>query len=682
DGGEASLPPLPMQYADYAVWQREQLRGEVLDRQLAYWRERLAGAPALLELPTDRTRPALQTYRGAQERIALPRELVDGLRTLGRGEGATLYMVLLGAFQLLLAKHAGSDDVVVGSPVAGRTRGEVEALIGFFVNTLVLRTDLSGDPPFREVLRRVRQVTLGAWEHQEVPFERLVAELQPRRSLSHSPLFQVMFSLSDGGRGAARLAGVEAREIGGELEAASFDLSLSLVTDAGGVWGTLGYNTDLFDRATIQRMAGQLGRLLAQVAHDPAAPASALDLLGPAEREQVVEAWNRTDAPVPLDLCLHQLVEAQAARTPGAVALWFEDTRVTYRELDADANRVARLLRARGIAAEDRVALYMEPRPRAVAALLGILKAGAMFVPLDVAAPRERVRRALDDAGAALVLAQGDLAGALDGCGREVVAIDAPGALTGLSAEAVEGGAGPRGAAWMIFTSGSTGRPKGVVVEHRSAVNMTASAIQLASITADARILLFAPLHFDAALADLFPALATGATLCMVPRETLFPGPELVEFLESRGVTHAKLTPSALAAVPRAPLPRLRTLTVGGEACPAALVSAWAPGRTFLNVYGPTETTVRVTATELAPGDAATIGRPIINARAYVLDAAMRPVPVGVPGELYVGGAAVGRGYWRHPARTAERFVPDPFAPEPGARLYRTGDRVRWRADG
>ncbi|HEU0054725.1 MAG TPA: condensation domain-containing protein, partial [Longimicrobium sp.] len=382
-GGESPLSELPVQYADYAVWQREQLSGEVLDRQLAYWKERLAGAPELLELPTDHSRPPVRTYRGATAPVELSPELLERLQRLGRSEGATLYMTLLGAFQVLLSKYAGSEDVVVGSPIAGRTRGEVEELIGFFVNTLVLRTDLGGDPSFREVLGRVREATLGAYEHQEVPFEKLVAELQPERSLSHSPLFQVMFALQDAAGGGSALPGLEVSGVGAAMEIARFDLSLALSTTAQGLRGVLNYSTDLFERGTIDRMLGHLARVLEQVADDADMRLSRLAWLGEAERALVLEAWNDTAAEVPADQCIHQLFEGQAARTPDAVAVRFEDESLTYRELNARANRLAHHLVRLGVGPEVRVGVLMERSLEMVVSLLAVLKAGGAYVPLD-----------------------------------------------------------------------------------------------------------------------------------------------------------------------------------------------------------------------------------------------------------------------------------------------------------
>ncbi|HEX2079328.1 MAG TPA: condensation domain-containing protein, partial [Longimicrobium sp.] len=397
EGGESPLPELPVQYADYALWQREHLRDGVLEGELAYWRERLADAPALLELPTDHPRPAVQTFRGAHEQLELPLELLERLQALGRSEGATLHMTLLGAFQVLLSKYSGSEDVVVGSPVAGRTRKEVEELIGVFVNTLVLRTDLSGDPSFREVLRRAREVTLGAYEHQEVPFEKLVAELQPERSLSHSPLFQVMFALQNAVDRGVALPGLEVSEAGAELASAKFDLSLMPKATPRGLRVGLNYSTDLFERSTAVRMLSHLARVLEQVAADADVPLSRLELLGEAERALVLEAWNRTAAEVPADRGIHELFEVQAARTPGAVAVVYEGEALSYAELNARANQLAHYLRRRGVGPEVRVGICLERSLEMVVGILAVLKAGGAYVPLDPGYPAERLAFILAD---------------------------------------------------------------------------------------------------------------------------------------------------------------------------------------------------------------------------------------------------------------------------------------------
>jgi amino acid adenylation domain-containing protein len=690
-GRESPLPELAVQYADYAVWQREQLAGEVLDRQLAYWRERLAGAPALLELPTDHPRPAVQTYRGATVPVALSPELLERLQAQGRREGATLYMTLLGAFQLLLSKYGGSDDVVVGGPIAGRTRKEIEELIGFFVNTVVLRTDLSGDPSFRETLRRVREVTLGAYAHQEVPFEKLVAELQPERSLSHSPLFQVMFALQNAGGGGGGLPGLEVRAVGAELEIARFDLTLELAATPHGLRGGLNYSTDLFERGTVERMLGHLERVLERVAADADVRLSRLELLGDAERALVLEAWNRTEAEYPGESCVHELFEARVERTPGATAVRFGDERLSYAALNARANRLAHDLRARGVGPETRVAICLERGPEMVAAVLAVLKAGGAYVPLDPAYPVDRLQYMLADSAPAVVLTQGAvaqvLAGVLDGLGSGVPVLEldaaAPAWASGPETNPARGGLTPEHPAYLIYTSGSTGRPKGVLVPHRGLCNVAAAQQRAFGVGPGDRVLQFASLSFDAAAFELVMALASGAALCVAPREELLPGPGLLALLRAHAVTTVTLPPSALAALPVEELPALRTVTVAGEALPAELAERWGARHRLWNLYGPTEATIWSTAAECAdPARKPDIGAPIANVRACVLDAALEPLPVGVPGELYVGGAGVARGYLGRPGLTAERFVPDPFTAEPGARLYRTGDRVRWLTDG
>ncbi|HEX8273583.1 MAG TPA: non-ribosomal peptide synthase/polyketide synthase, partial [Longimicrobiaceae bacterium] len=685
EGGESPLPELAVQPADYAVWQREQLEGETLDRQLRYWRERLAGAPELLELPTDHPRPAVQTFRGAHEQIELPPELLERLQALGRGEGATLYMTLLGAFQVLLSRYGGSEDVVVGSPIAGRTRKEVEELIGFFVNTLVLRTNLSGDPSFREILRRVREVTLGAYEHQELPFERLVAELHPERSLSHSPLFQVSFALQDGVGQVGALPGLSVSPVEAEHASAKFDLSLVLTPTSRGLRGGLTYSTDLFERGTIVRMLGHLERVLEQVAADADVRLSELELLGDAERALVLEAWNRTAAEYPADRCIHELFEAQAARAPDAVAVEFEGESLTYRELSERANRLAHHLAGLGVGPEVRVGVCLERGTEMVVAVLAVLKAGGAYVPLDPAHPAQRLAFVLADAAVPVLVTQESLRAALPACdGVAVVSVDGDRArIASQPAENPRSGARPDGLAYVIYTSGSTGTPKGVMVPHRGVPNLAYAQARRFGIDGSSRVLQFASPAFDAAVAELFDALLAGATLVLAPREELLPGAGLLATLRRGRVSVATLPPSVLALLPADELPELRTVVSAGEAVDAATVERWSRGRAFVNAYGPTETTVcATTAACEVDGRAPAIGRALENVRAYVLDEAGRPAPLGVPGELYVGGVGVARGYLGRPGLTAERFVPDPFGGEAGARLYRTGDRVRWRPEG
>jgi amino acid adenylation domain-containing protein len=689
DGRESPLPELGVQYADYAVWQREQLEGAALERQLAYWRERLAGAPELLELPTDRPRPPVQTYRGATVPVELSPELMERLQALGRSEGATLYMTLLGAFQVLLSRYSGSDDVVVGSPIAGRTRKEVEELIGFFVNTLVLRTDLSGDPSFRETLRRAREVTLGAYENQEVPFERLVAELQPERTLSHAPLFQVLLTLQNAGGGGAALPGLSVSAVEAERASAKFDLSLVLTATARGLRGGLTYSTDLFDRATVDRMLGHLVRVLEQVAADADVRLSRLALAGPEERAQVVVEWNRTERPFPDEACIHQLFQAQAERTPGAAALVWGAEELTYRELDARANRLAHHLAGLGVGPESRVGLRVERSVENVVATLAVLKAGGCCVPVDTSYPAERMALMLADSGVRVLLSDEELAAP----GLHVIRLDQV-------AETLAAGPDhpPPANAWagnlayVFYTSGSTGQPKGVMMAHREVVQYACCLPQTMPMGPGDRVAQASNASFDAAVFEIWGALLNGATLVGIDRDVLLSAPLLGQALREQGITHLYQTAALFNQHVREQVDvyaSLRQLVFGAEAVGTegvrAMLRGGKPGR-VLHEYGPTEATVWCTLEEVGEVEegAATvpIGRPIPNARAYVLDPAGEPLPVGIPGELCIGGDGVVRGYLGRPGLTAERFVPDPFAAEPGARMYRTGDRARWRAEG
>ncbi|HEV3050189.1 MAG TPA: amino acid adenylation domain-containing protein, partial [Longimicrobium sp.] len=695
EGRESPLPELAVQYADYAVWQREHLAGEVLDRKISYWRERLVGAPGLLELPTDRPRPAVQTHRGTAERVELPGELLERLRALGRSEGATLYMTLLGAFQVLLGKYAGSEDIVVGSPIAGRTRGEVEPLIGFFVNTLVLRTDLSGDPSFREVLRRVREVTLGGYEHQEVPFEKLVAELQPERSMSHSPLFQVMFALLNAEDRGGPLPGLKVSGVGAELTSSKFDLSLELGVTAQGLRGVLNYSTELFDRSTVRRMLGHLERVLEQVATDADVRLSQLELLDQAERALVLEAWNDT-AEVPADRCIHELFQAQAARTPAAVAVVYEGKALSYAELNAGANQLAHYLRRREVGPEVRVGICLERSLEMVVAILAVLKAGGAYVPLDPGYPAERLAFTLADAGVPLVLVQESVRATLPAVdGVEIISLDGAAAeIAPESAENPESGAGPDSLAYVIYTSGSTGAPKGALIEHRNVARLFAATDAWFGFGPGDVWTLFHSYAFDFSVWELWGALLYGGRLVVVPFDVSRDPDAFHALVQREGVTVLNQTPSAFRQFMRVDAERggdlgLRVVVFGGEALEPASLREWVERRgvdapRLVNMYGITETTVHVTwrplgREEVFGESGSPIGRAIPDLRLYVLDPARRPVPIGVPGELYVGGAGVARGYLNRPELTAERFVDDPFAP---GRLYRTGDRVRWLADG
>jgi amino acid adenylation domain-containing protein/FkbM family methyltransferase len=686
-GEPSPLPEPEVQYADFAAWQRAQLAGEALERHLDWWRERLAGAPELLALPTDRPRPAVQRFRGARVPVSIPDGVLERLRALGRREGVTVFAMALAAFQLLLARYAATGDVVVGSPVSGRARPEVEPLIGFFVNTLVLRADLSGDPTVRELLRRSRDATRAALEHQELPFERLVEALRPERSLGHSPLVQVMFALHHAETAAdagAHAGGPRVEVVPQRNDSVRMDLSLSLTTRGDGMRGELAYAADLFDRATAERMAGHFARLLEAVAARPGARLSRIDMAGDEERTRVLHEWSGTDAAYPAGGCV-ALFEARAAQTPEAGAIRLGARTLTYRALDQAANRLAHHLAARGVGPEARVGIVARRAPETVVALLAVLKAGGAYVPLDPAYPAERLRFMLRDSGARTVVCAGGLPPGLEAEGVPgLLDLDAEAdAIAARPAHPPRVEAGADALAYVVYTSGSTGRPKGVLVSHRGIPNLALGHIAARRMDETSRVLQFASFSFDALVSELFTTFLAGGTLVMAAPDDLVPGAALEATLRREGVTIALLPPSVLALLSPHDLPALRTVVSAGEAADAALVERWSPGRRLLNTYGPTENTVgSCWAACVADGRTPPIGRPLPNLRAYVLDGAGEPSAVGVPGELYLGGPGVARGYQGRAGLTAGRFVPDPFGAAPGARLYRTGDRVRWRGDG
>ncbi len=680
--GQASPLPEPrLQYADYAAWQRAWMESAEMRRQLDFWRERLGGAePEALELPADRPRPAVRSFRGGRERVLLPATLVGRLRRLAEAEGATLFMALLAGFQALLHRYTGRDDLWIGTPVANRSRLETEDLLGFFVNTLVLRTDVAGDPGFRALLARVREVTLAAYDHQDLPLDRLVEELRPERSLGYQPLFQVLFALQNTPRAVLDPSGLELEPLPVHNGTSRFDLVVSLEEGEAGLTAVIESSADLFDRPTILRLAGHLAAILESAAADPGRALSRLDLMSVAERHQTLAEWNDSGADYPRDALVHELLEAQAARTPGAPALVLNGEVMTYDGLNRRANRIAHRLRRLGAVPEARVALLVERSFDVVAAIFGVLKSGAAYVPLDPGYPAERLAYILEDSRPVALVTRAALAAGLP----------VPAAVRVLDLDEMEEGtdgnperAGvPENLAYAIYTSGSTGQPKGVLVPHRGVVNLALMMAGMFGVGPGTRILQLFSFGFDASMWDLLMALPVGGTLHVAPEEVRLPGAPLERLLREERIEIVTLPPSLLSVLPAAELPDVRAVTATGEACSAEVVAQWAPGRRFYNGYGPTETTVGTTI-GLCEGDerVPSIGRPFTNTRVYLLDHHGVAVPVGVPGELYAGGDGVARGYLGQPALTAQRFVPDSFG-EPGGRLYRTGDLARYRPDG
>jgi amino acid adenylation domain-containing protein len=683
-GEESPLEELAIQYADFAKWQRGWLQGPRLEEQLAYWRGQLADAPATLQMPTDRPRPPVQTFESAAETFLLPESLSAALKSLSRREGVTLFMTLLAAYHALLHRYTQQEDILVGTAIANRNRAEIENLIGFFVNMLVMRADLRGNPRFVELLRRVRETAFEAYAHQDLPFEKLVEELQPERDLSHTPFFQVTFVLQNASPDALRLPGLEVSHEEFGTGVAKFDLVLAMTDDERGLGGTLQYNKNLFDASTIRRLLDHFRSLLEGVAAAPELRIDALPLLTAGEREEMLVAWNQTAADYPSDSCVHEMFERHAGRTPEKVAAVFEGQQLTYAGLNRRANRLARHLRRLGVGPETLVGLCVERSAEMLISLLAIHKAGGAYVPLDPSYPRERLRFMLEDSRVSVLLTRQELLGSLPAHAAKVVRLDADAdAIARESEENPSVAVAPENLAYVIYTSGSTGKPKGVLVQHRGLSNLTEAQLASFRIQSDARVLQFASFSFDASIFEIVMALRSGATLVLATRDSSLPGPPLMKLLREQAITDVTLPPSVLAVLPEEPLPELRTVIVAGEACPVDLVKRWGVGRRFFNAYGPTESTVWATVSECAPdGHAPTIGRPIINTRIHVLDARLRPVPVGVPGELHIGGVGLARGYLNNPDLTAERFVPDPFSAEPGARLYRTGDLARYLSGG
>jgi amino acid adenylation domain-containing protein len=685
-GKPSPLPELTVQYADWAVWQRKFLTGEQLERELAYWKKQLEGAPPVLDLPTDRPRPAVETFRGAYQSIVVPVATLERLRALSRQEGVTFFMTLLGAFSVLLSRYSRQQDIVIGSPIAGRNHRETEKLIGFFINTLVLRTSVAGNPTFRELLGRVSETAMGAYAHQELPFEKLVEELRPERDTSRNPLFQVMLILQNTPVSGWKLVDTVASPFPVSSATSKFDLTLAAIESAEGLRTTLKYNTDLFHEATIQRMLDHWQVLLEAVGENPDLRCSEAPVLTARERRQTLVEWNATASEYPRNLCVHELIEQQAERTPQATACCFADEQFTYRELNERANQVAHDLRARGVGPGQRVAILVERSLAMVVGLVGIQKSGAAYVPLDPAYPAERIRLTLEQGQPTFVLTEEALLGSLPARGVEALCLDRDWKKIARNKRSnPTPAAGPEDSLYVIFTSGSTGRPKGVEITHRNVVNLLTSMQRTPGLRADDTLVAVTTLAFDIAALELFLPLVTGAKVVIASRAQALDGKELGRLLERWHATVLQATPASWLLLLEAGWtgnPRMKALC-GGEALSPEVARRLIPRCGELwNMYGPTETTIwsSVYRVEEASSGTVPIGRPIANTSMYVLDAGRQPVPEGVAGDLYIGGDGVARQYWNQPGLTAEKFVPNLFVP--GERIYHTGDMAKFLPDG
>ncbi|NET09553.1 MAG: amino acid adenylation domain-containing protein, partial [Symploca sp. SIO2B6] len=698
-GLSSSLTPLPIQYADFAIWQRKWLQGDVLESQLSYWKNQLADAPNLLSLPTDRPRPAVQTFRGKHQEFTICAQLTSQLTKLSQEQGVTLFMLLLTAFNILLHRYSGQEDILIGSPIANRNQSEIEGLIGFFVNTLVLRTQIEGNPSFKELLTQVREIAMAAYSHQDLPFEMLVEALQPERDLSYTPLFQVMFFLYNESLSQLNLTGLKLSPLTVESQTSKFDLTLVMEKRADVLVGVWEYNTDLFDASTIKRITGHFITLLEGIVSNPQQRIWQLPLLKEVEQQQLLIDWNNKQVNYPQNKCIHQLFEDIVERTPNAIALVFENQQLTYQQLNCRANQLAHYLQSVGVGADVMVGLCVERSLNMIVGILGILKAGGAYVPLDPDYPTERLSFMLEDAQVSVIVTQQQLVESLRQDQARVICLDTNWETIAQNSDSnLANTATANNLAYIIYTSGSTGKPKGVLVNHSNVVRLFAATDDWYNFNSQDVWTLFHSYAFDFSVWEMWGALLYGGRLVVVPYLITRSPESFYDLLSQEKVTILNQTPSAfrqLIQVEQSTTTtknlNLRLVIFGGEALEFNSLKPWLERHgdqkpQLVNMYGITETTVHVTYRPLSLADldgaASVIGRPLQDLQVYLLDEYLQPVPMGVPGEMYVGGAGVTRGYLNRSELTAQRFISNPFTDNPQARLYKTGDLARYLPNG
>ncbi|MEO0539232.1 MAG: amino acid adenylation domain-containing protein [Cyanobacteria bacterium P01_A01_bin.105] len=693
-GQQATLPALPIQYADFALWQRDWLQGEQLEQQIGFWREQLDVNASVLQLPTDFPRARVQTYSGAVEQFSLSKTLSQRITALAQGQSATVFMTLLAAFKVLLYRYTGQTDVVVGTPIANRHRAEVEGMMGLLVNVLVLRSHLSPQATFNDLLNQVKATTLAAYDHQDLPFEKLVEVLQPERDLSHSPLFQVKFRLENAPQDTLSLPGLTLKRLPQAVTTAKLDLSVDLYETADGIVGGFEYNSDLFKPETIQRMVAHFQALLSALATTPDRPIGELAMLTETEQQQL-KTWNSTDKAYRDQSCFHYLFEEQVAQTPDSVALIYDDgvqvQQLSYQELNQRSNQLAHYLQSIGIGPEVIVGICVNRSPDMMVAMLAVMKAGGAYLPLDPTYPPERLDYMLSDARVPVVLTQRNIS--LKTSAQRVNLDEQQ--FNDWPQTNPTPVVAPDHLAYLIYTSGSTGKPKGVLISHGGLVNLTEDKIRVCQVRPGDCILQFFSFSFDASIPEIIMALATGSKLLLATATMMLPGPDLKALMQRHRVSHITITPSALLSVPYDSFPDLRMVLVGGEAPSPELIETWSQGRLFINAYGPTETTVNASMVPCGNGQPVEPTLlPSTNKQLYILDDNLQPLPVGVAGELHISGVGLARGYLNRPELTAERFIPNPFVepmaspddqpntPSPALTLYKTGDLAEYLPGG